>query len=211
MTAGEGYQHDLVILVPCNPLRLVVATLLERHQSLQIRRVDFRIYNHPESDPGCCQGSAGYLRPFLPTHACAMVLFDKQGCGREAVETPDLERTVREQLAREGWDERADVIVIDPELEVWVWSDSPEVERCLGWEGRRPSLREWLGQKGLWEPGSAKPSDPKAAMKLALQESHKGPQAAAFARLARSVGLRRCSDRAFLRFREVLRRWFPTS
>lgn len=211
MNAEQAYPRALIILVPCNPLWLVVSTLLQRHASLGIPEIAFDIYTHRDSDPGCRIGSADSLRQFLPTHAHAMVIFDKQGCGADEVGAQELEDRVREQLRRAGWEERAEAIVIDPELEIWVWSDSPEVERCLGWADRQPPLRKWLERKGLWEPGAAKPSDPKAAMKLALHESHSGPQAVAFARLARSVSLKRCSDRAFIRFREILQRWFPAS
>jgi hypothetical protein len=31
-------------------------------------------------------------------------------------------------LFTSGWENRAAAVVLDPELEIWVWSDSPEVE-----------------------------------------------------------------------------------
>jgi hypothetical protein len=63
------------------------------------------------------------------------VLFDYYGCGAEHEMAPEeIEDEVEEKLSRSGWEDRARCVVIDPELEVWVWSDSPEVDRCLGWK-----------------------------------------------------------------------------
>jgi len=182
-------------------------TLAATSQSGSRRFGTFRNRNY--FDAGCFRNCHEFLKPFLPTHSRALVLFDKHGCGRETIPTDDLEREVQERLSRSGWERRAGVVVVDPELEVWVWSDSPEVERCLGWVGRQPPLRERLRQKGLWQPGSAKPTDPKAAMALALREAGIAPARPVFEQLAASVGLRRCTDRAFVRLREILRQWFP--
>ena len=148
-------------------------------------------------------------RYFRRTRSRAIVLFDKEGCGREASPAPELEDAVREGLRRSGWAGRAEAIVLDPELEVWAWSDSPEVAKCLGWTGARPRLREWLEQEGLWQTGALKPSDPKGAVRRVLHQTRMGSLSPALVRLARSVGLRRCTDRAFLRFCQILQRWFP--
>ena len=202
-------KRDLVILVPDRTFRLVVSTLIRRHASLAIRPMSLDIHAHTQFDPGCLRNCHEFLKPFLPTHSHALVLFDKHGCGRETVPAVDLEQEVEERLSRSGWEGNACAVVVDPELEVWVWSDSPEVVRCLGWVGRQPPLRERLRQEGLWESGSAKPADPKAAMILALREAGIAPPGPAFKQLAASVGLRRCTDHAFVRFREILQRWFP--
>ncbi|MBM4034345.1 MAG: hypothetical protein FJ291_21580 [Planctomycetes bacterium] len=205
----QDFERDLVILVPDRTFRLVVSTLIRRHASLEIRPVSHDIQAHTYFDAGCLRDCHEFLKPFLQTHCHALVFFDKHGCGREDLSADMLQLEVEERLRRSGWEDRACAIVVEPELEVWVWSDSPEVERCLGWAGRQPPLRERLRQKGLWEPGSAKPTDPKAAMALALREAGIAPARAAFERLAASVGLRRCTDRAFVRFRGILQRWFP--
>jgi len=209
MNAGGDLRRDLVVLVPDETFRAVVAILLSRHESLKIRRISLDIYAHAYHDPGCLRQSVSFLTEFLPTHARAIVLFDRKGCGREDASAPELENALRDELRHSGWEERAEVVVLDPELEAWVWSESPQVERCLGWAGRRPALREWLEHNRLWEEGSPKPSDPKSAVDLALRETRTGPRRPVLVELARSVGLRRCRDRAFLRFREILQRWFP--
>ncbi len=202
-------KRDLVILVPDRTFRLVVSTLLRRHESLGIRPLSLDIYSHTQFDPGCLRRCHEFLKPFLPTHHHALVLFDKHGCGREALPAEDLEQEVQQRLCRAGWEDRAGAIVVDPELEAWVWSESPEVERCLGWAGRESPLREWLREAGVWQPGSAKPTDPKSAMALALREAGIAQARPVFGQLAASVSLRRCTDRAFVRLRGILQRWFP--
>ena len=46
-------------------------------------------------------------------------------------------------------------------------------------------------------------------MLAVLRETRVKPSAAIFAEAARKVGLDRCQDRSFLRFRQILRDWFP--
>ena len=103
---------------------------------------------------------------------------------------------------------RASVIVIDPELEVWVWSQSPEVDRALGWSQCQPDLRTWLQSQDLLQERGQKPPDPKSAMQQALRRVRKPHSAAIFAQLAEHVGIQRCRDSAFLKLRNTLRRWF---
>ncbi len=120
-----------------------------------------------------------------------------------------MEREVRgrlEAVSEPGW---SDVIVIEPEVEAWVWSDSPHVDACLGWHGRQPSLRHWLMHEGLMEPGGIKPRDPKEAFRRAVEETRTVPSSALFGKLARTVSVERCTDDAFNRFRQRLCSWFP--
>jgi len=211
MSHAEGFREDLVVLVPDRTFRAVIKIILSRHEALGVRPIKADVFQQPDFDPGSLRGSAEYLRLFLSTHAHAIVLFDREGCGRETASAEKLEEMVQKSLDRVGWEGRAQVVVVDPELEVWVWSDSPEVDRCLGWTGRQPGLREWLRQKGVWDEGAMKPRAPKSALALAVREARRGASPPLLAQLARSVGLRRCNDRAFVRFREILQRWFPAT
>ena len=209
MTSHEESEADLVVLVPDKTFAAVITALLTRQQALGTRQIASDVYVHPQHDPGCAKEAGQFLRPFLPTHGHAVVLFDFEGSGCGRARPPEIEDEVRKQLCRSGWEDRADAIVLDPELEVWAWSESPEVENCLGWSTQQLGLRRWLEKQGVWSPDAPKPSQPKEALRAALRRAGSGPPPTALVRLARSVGLRRCTDRAFLRFRNVLRRWFP--
>lgn len=209
MTDGPHQLRPLVIVVPDKTYRVVLAAILRRHNSLAISSITPDILVHMDRDPGCLNDAPALLRSFLPTHEHALVMFDWHGCGRENHTAAKLQEDVEGALRGTGWGNRAACVVVYPELEAWVWSDSPHVDRCLGWAGRQPSLRQWLSQQGLWNPDHPKPTNPQEAMELALREVRTPKSSSIFEELAASVSLSRCVDPAFLRLRETLGRWFP--
>ena len=92
-----------------------------------------------------------------------------RGCGREQQKNPDeIAKEVEELLSRNGWGDRAKVVVIDPELEVWLWARSPHVADELGWKNGWDSLRTWLRDNEIWDDGAPKPGNPKEAVEKAL-------------------------------------------
>ncbi|MBX6377978.1 MAG: hypothetical protein IRY95_05445 [Clostridia bacterium] len=153
--------------------------------------------------------AAEFLRPLRGRFAHALVLFDHHGCGREHEPAETLEIDVETRLRDSGWGEYGTAICVDPELEAWVWADSPQVAAALGWGSRAEELRPWLESRGLWRPGEAKPSDPKRAVEAALWLAHVPRSSAVYERLAERVAFRHCTDRAFRKLTDVLRRWFP--
>lgn len=118
---------------------------------------------------------------------------------------------MEKRLAISGWETRAAVVVPVPELEIWVWSDSPNVDEVLGWRGKNPSLRTWLKSEGLLNDVKSKPVEPKKAFLKALREAPKARSSAIFRQLAEKVGLERCQDPAFLKLKQTLQNWFPDS
>jgi len=155
--------------------------------------------------------SHDFLRPLASRYAHALVLFDREGCGQETKSREILEQAVEARLAGTGWSNRAGAVVIDPELEVWVWSDSPHVEDVLDWRGQALPLRSWLADQGLLQEGRLKPAHPKRALERALRLVGKPPSSGIYGDLARRVGLDRCTDPAFLKLRRLLTSWFPPS
>ncbi len=200
---------DLVILVADKNMEAAVNGILSRPEALGIRKLQWESYAHPERDPGCFLRGHDFLRTMARRYAHCLLMFDRHGCGQEGKPREELERIVETRLSQSGWKDRGAAIVLDPELEVWVWSDSPEVARCLGWKSRQPCLREWLHGEGLWASDAAKPSAPKSATALALREVRKPRSSAIYARLAERVSFARCADPAFSRFKETLHSWFP--
>jgi len=138
-----------------------------------------------------------------------MVLFDREGSGREDAERAQLESEIERILGANGWQERAAVIVVDPELEAWVWSDSPEVDEVLGWTARTQDLRSWVqSATAFWPAGQVKPQRPKEAFDAALRKVGKRHSPSVFEDLAARVSTNRCVDPAFGKFKSVLQRWF---
>jgi hypothetical protein len=189
-------------------MEATIAGLLERSQSLGITPITCDLFVHPHRDPGCLNEADDFLRALAGAYRSALVLFDHQGCGREGIPPDQLAEEVKGRLERKGWEGRAEVVVLAPELEVWAWSDSPHVSRCLGWADRRPALREWLATTGRWSAAQAKPSQPKEALEAALREVRKPRSSATYLELARTVSLQGHNEPAFLRFTQALQRWF---
>ena len=100
-------------------------------------------------------------------------------------------------------------LFLSPELEVWVWSNSPHVDDVAGWKNRQPSLRSWMIEQGLLEEGKVKPRRPKEALQAALREARIPRSSSLYQRIAEKVSLRGCEDRAFLKFKDLLKDWFP--
>ena len=159
--------------------------------------------------PGASTKRTTSCAPFAGSHRHALVLFDHDGCGRESTAPDALADEVRQRLEASGWVGRAEAIALAPELEVWVWSDSPHVAKCLGWSERQPSLREWLAATGRWPADQGKPANPKRVMEDALREVRKPRSSAIYLDLASKVSLRGHGEPAFLRFASALRSWYP--
>lgn len=202
-------RRELIVLTADKNTEFTMRGILSRFQSLRIRHIEADIYVHPERDPGCFLESHVFLRPFSERYEYALVIFDRHGCGQEDNTREELERLVEERLHSCGWVQtRCMAVVLDPELEVLVWSDSPQVDRVLGWEGREPKLRQWLHDNGFWDEGLVKPRQPKEALEAALKSVRKPRSSALYLQLAQSVGFERCNDPAFNKLRHGLSGWF---
>ena len=204
-------QKDLVVLVSDRNMEYAVKDLLMRIQSLGIRQLTIDCYAHPEHDPGCLLRGHDFLRPFINKFAHALVILDYDGCGQEKNDREILERQIESRLIESGWGNRAAAIIIEPELEIWVWSHSRQVDLVLGWFGREPDMRTWLMQEGYIRTRLAKPAQPKKVFEQVLKLAGKARSSSIFYQLAGTVGLERCIDPAFNKFKTILRTWFPAN
>ncbi len=206
---------DLVLLVADLDAENALRGILQRWKAIGCRQLEegkhVDIVRHPQRDPGCRCSGEGFLEGFVHTHGHALIVFDHAGCGWDDRPVSEVEADVEDRLTRAGWRDRCAAVVIDPELEAWVWSDSPHVADELGWTGRHPSLREWLESSRWIADGTVKPKDPKAAMLRAMREANKPPSPRIFSKLAETVSLSRCQDRALLKLKSTLHAWFPSA
>jgi len=206
MTQGT-FELDLVVLAADKDIKLSVEALLLRYSALGIRPIKSQVISHPRRDPGVLKDGHQLLRVHLRTARYCLVMFDRDGCGDRRSRSV-IEAQAEANLASNGWSGRCAAIVIDPELEAWVWSRSPHVDAVLGWPSRGRDLRQWLTQQELLRPGQSKPEYPEDALNAALRETRRPASAALFQQLARTVALDQCTDPAFLKFKSVLRQWF---
>ncbi len=199
--------RDVVVLVPDKDIEQAVRGLLNRPEALGVRSIDYELVVHPNHDPGCYHTGHQLLTLYARECRHALVVFDRAWGGAPTLDPAGLAGAVEVNLAP-VWGNRARCVVIDPEVEIWVWSDSPHVASVLGWEGRDPPLRRWLEQGGLWPSGQTKPSDPKRAFERALRAANLASSPALFRQLADRVSLERCTDPSFRALRGVLHGWF---
>lgn len=205
-------KRPLVILVADGTMRAVFQSFFRRshfHRTLQCQRFEFDavrdVFNDPlHTDGGVCARCEELLRGYQRTHHCALVVIDQQfGAERPASE---VQQEMKARLSRSGWGDRVQVIVIDPELEVWLWQDNPNVQQALNCRG---GFRQDLMSSGDWPVDSAKPLKPKATMQRLIRANRAGAPVAVYARIAEKVSVEGCVDGAFSTLRETLRSWFP--
>jgi hypothetical protein len=208
---NEVERKDLLILVSDKNMEAAVSELLSRHRSFGIRSLDFDIRRHPQKDSGCCLAGVDFLHPFCSHYRHALLMFDLEGSSRENECPASIEIDLEKRLDQFGWEGNAAVLVLAPELEIWVWTDSPHVEEVLDWTNQGGTLREWLCGQNLLEAGEIKPLRPKDAMEQALWTVRKPRSSSIYQELAEKVSLMTCQDRAFCKLKSTLTYWFSTA
>jgi len=204
----EPERKDLIVLVPDNNVKYGMLALLSRSESFNIRPISFEIFVHPEHDPGVYHKATEFLRPFIRLYSYALVCFDHEGSGRESISSDQLADELKAQLERNGWHNRIAVIVFDPELEAWVWTESLHTANALGWDDYL-LLKNWLVKKSHWQRNGIKPNRPKEALEASLREKRIPRSSAIYQAIAQRVSLEKCQDQSFKKFKEILIKWFP--
>jgi len=207
MTDVEYFRKDLIVLVSDSQQKRTVETLLnERQKSLGIRTIDFEVFSHPYHDSGVYSGAKAFLSVFEKQYKFALVMIDVSWSGSPGSRS-EIEKKIQNDLDDSGWKDRSAVVALDPELEVWVWSTSRHVASILGMEIN--SIRQDIQFQEYWDSEHQKPHKPKELLDAILRSKFKRRSAALFVNLARKVGLAKCSEDSFLRFKKILAVWFP--
>lgn len=203
--------QDLIILVADADMKAALTALIHRQQQRTQRTIKFDIYSHPNRDNGVYSQSREFLLSFAPQYRFALIVFDRHGCGADIQSRKEIEETVEGRFDGTSWAGRVAAIAIDPELEAWVWSDSPHVAEELHWSEGTTALRSWLRERDMWPDAMAKPPDPKKALTAARRKTGCPASASLFRQLAKNVSITRCTDPAFSKLLRVLNDWFPTT
>ena len=195
---------DLVVLVADADAEWTIRTLLEKRQAaLQIRAIQSKFIRDPGRDAGTFLNAPTTLRSYLGRANHVLVMLDREGSGREQkFSAEEMEADLEKRLQATGWAD-AVAIVLDPELEIWVWSRSPHVALALGLSPE--ALATVLAQ--FAQNAQGKPERPKEAMLAALRQSKRPHSPRIFQELAGKVSLR-ANERAFDRLRTTLQSWF---
>lgn len=200
-------MRDLVVLTADKNMQFALRGALQRPDALRIRPIEFDFRVHAGRDGGARSSGADVLRSERRRFNKALLVLDYDGCGaRTGQSALDVEAQLDSELAL-VWGADAKAIVIEPELEAWVWGSDNALQSALEWPLRQ-SIRTWLMENGHAIGLNEKPTQPKNAFE-ALVAVHKIPRSSAIYQLITArISLARCQDAAFLRLRRALQRWF---
>ncbi|MEX8517372.1 MAG: hypothetical protein AB3X44_02495 [Leptothrix sp. (in: b-proteobacteria)] len=163
---------------------------------------------HGQNDPGLYTRAKEFLQPYAKSHRHAAVVMDAEWDGSPG--TAEIERRLTDHLTQAGWPPACCcAVVITPELENWVWQDTPHVSEQLGFNGTYSELRHQLERKGYWRAGESKPHRPKEAVEEVLRLNKIPRSSAIYRDLAARIKTSGCTDSAFLKLRDAMRQWFP--
>jgi hypothetical protein len=133
-------------------------------------------------------------------------MFDHYGSGTRDLDPRIAEQSLEKTLSINGWDDRAGVVVIAPELEIWAFGDSAGLERVIAW--REGSLDSWLEEEGFILRGEPKPREPKRCLETLLRSRQLRHSSALYGQIAREIRIEGCVDPAFDHLQSLLRKWF---
>lgn len=202
-------MRDLVLLVADQEIENVLSGLLARLPGiLNIPQIDFKIIRYTDHDSGCAKTSDEWLRPYCNQFEQALVVFDRDGCGMETLTREAIESKVASDLQKNGWTQGTiAAIVIDPEIENWIWIDTPKVADTLHWRDEQ-GLYDWLRKNAWLHENEHKPRRPKEALQAVLRRNKKPRSASIYSDIAKSVSFKNCKDPAFLKMMHYLKIWF---
>lgn len=160
------------------------------------------------TDGGLWRHAGGLCKGYLQTHRHLVVCLDRDFGGSPG--QAQVRHDVEQQLLAAGWSlGQFAVLVIDPELEQWIWQDSPHVETALK-HVSPPSLRQTLQNSGEWPAGHAKPNSPKEVLERLVDQNLRGNRSSTiYSKITSRVSVRNCADGEFLALQAALQAWFP--
>jgi hypothetical protein len=202
-------MQDLILLVADKNMHFTLRGALSRPERLGIRSITYDVIEHSGRDGGVRKSGPALLALEKVQFEHALLVMDFEGSGSKVESAFALEAELDEQLRR-AWGENAKAIVIEPELDIWIWGSDNAIGNVIG-RLKDVGLRDWLRQKGFAFTDGDKPERPKEAIELLLRELRCPRSSAIYEKIAKAISLQSCKDPAFLRLRDTLRRWFPIS
>lgn len=201
---------DLVVLVADKNTQFALRGAFLRPPALGTRGFGFEFRTHPGRDGGARTTGTDVLARERIRFSHALLVFDLEGCGAEGNGREQIEKELDARLDLH-WGADAKCIVIEPELDVWVWGADNKLHDSLGWSMTDVSARDWLRGKGFEFDLHGKPRRPKEALEALVRVLRLPRSSALYEKVTDRISLRRCQDAAFGRLRDKLRVWFPVA
>lgn len=205
-------MKDLLVLCADKNMQACLAGVLPRFSRVY-GLADFSMAEpivHPANDPGCRTAAHVFLKGFSASFRFCLVVLDFEGSGTKLADRATLELEIEQKLAENGWADRSAAIVIQPELENWIWVKSPHLAAAAGWPDLE-SLEKWLVENGWKTDDAPKPARPKEAFEMAIRLKKLPRSSSIYAQIAQKASFLGCTDPAFLKMVDCLKGWFPAS
>ena len=207
-------MRDCIFLLADSNMKAAFEGFLCRdqfHLSLGCGAFDFDINQDlvvasGDNDPGLYTRGHELLRPYLNTHAHAIVVLDSEWDGSPGAVA--INSYISGHLHKSGWNKNnCKVIVIDPELENWIWQRNDHVASALGFD----SFSNFSNtiSVDVWPDGQAKPSQPKETLEAVLRNKRIPRSSSIYKNITSRVSVSSCQDQSFRLFKSTLQIWFP--
>ncbi|MEA1647473.1 hypothetical protein UAJ10_00400 [Nitrospirillum sp. BR 11164] len=160
-----------------------------------------------QNDPGLYARAKDLIQPFHGTHRRIIVIMDEDWDGTPG--QAKIEEQLNSHIEAAGWGAgNGKAIVVTPEADNWIWSDSPHTAAALGWESFE-QIRNWLNSQGMWPENMSKPPRPKEALEKVLRLKCKPRSSSLYRIVAGKSSVKRCLDPSVELIFSTLRGWFP--
>jgi hypothetical protein len=200
-------MKDLILLVADKNAQFAIRGALDRAPALKIRPITFDFVVHSGRDGGARKTGHELLTLQRRQFGHALLVLDFEGSGTECSDAVELEAELDQRL-KPVWGDRAKAIVIEPELDSWVWGSDNAIGEVIDWPPGT-GVRDWLRQQGFEFTEQGKPRRPKEAFEALLAKVRIPRSSALYKQVTGKISLQRCQDPAFIRLRQRLRDWFP--
>jgi hypothetical protein len=167
------------------------------------------LFSSATMDPGTFTTGEELLRPFQRTHRHAIIMLDADWDGSPGADAIRTDLTAR--ILSTGWAATAfKVVVIEPELEAWIWQRNQRVAKVLNFNSVSEMVMAVQAAKIDWPDDKAKPMRPKEALEaVATRKRNIGFSSALHRSITETVSLVGCQDAAFIELKQTLQNWFP--
>lgn len=135
-------MKDLILLVADKNAQFALRGALRRAEALGIRPITIESDVHSGRDGGARKTGHELLALRRHQFRHALLVLDFEGSGTDCEDPVELETELDRQL-KPVWGERAKAIVIEPELDSWVWGSDNAVGEVMDWPSGT-GVRDWF-------------------------------------------------------------------
>lgn len=205
-------MKDLLVLTADQDAEFLLKTLLSRIPMVEdFPAITFDIIRHPQRDPGVAGKAIDFVRPYINDYRFVLIVFDHEGSGREFQSRESLESEIETLLAQNGWQKRSVCIVIEPEIETWLWVNKTHFHNITDWN-YEAGVYTWLAENDFqFLTNSTKPERPKEAFEAILRKQRIPRSSSLYSKLAQQASYRQCTDTSFEKFIKTIKNWFSVT